>query len=527
MTSAAVERTPPKPWYKSAYQILSTTNHAHIGLLYIAASYIFLVIGGLLALLMRFELATPRGNLVDSNTYSSLFTIHGTLMIFFWAMPVFAGLGNYLIPKMIGAPDMYYPKLNALSFWLFLSAGVLLLASWTNIGWTGYTPLSVITPDVGVDLWILSLHVAGTSSMVGSLNFIITTWRLRRSDIGWWRLPLFVWSWVVTAFIVIFAVPVLAFGLTLLLLDRNLGTGFYLPSAGGDTVLWQHLFWFFGHPEVYILVLPAMGVISEILPRLVKKPIVGYRMIALSTVLIAVLSFGVWAHHMFTTGLSPLTLAPFMIMTMLVAIPSGVKVVNWEATMWGGKIKFNTPTIFTIAFIGTFIVGGITGVFHAAIPVDWHIHDTYWVVGHMHFILFGAISQAAFAATYYYFPYLTKRMYSESLGKIHAITANVGQYMVFLSMMLLGLMGMPRRYYGYVEEYQGLHVVATVGAFLIGIGTAFFLLNMLLSWKFGPKADSDPWQSIKNNMPDFLGEYLNELDKKALQPQEGKHGETR
>ncbi|MEM1964539.1 MAG: cbb3-type cytochrome c oxidase subunit I [Candidatus Caldarchaeum sp.] len=502
----------PAPWYKNVYKILSTTYHAHIGLMYIAASYVFLVVGGVLALLMRWELATPRGGFVDPNTYASLFTIHGTLMIFFWAMPVFAGFANYLLPKMIGAPDMYYPKLNALSFWLFLSGGILLLSSWANIGWTGYTPLSVVTPNPGIDLWILSLHVAGTSSMVGSLNFIITTWRLRRADIGLWRLPLFVWSIVVTAFIIIFAVPVIAFALTLLLLDRNLGTGFYLPSAGGDTILWQHLFWFFGHPEVYILVLPAMGVVSELIPRLVKKPIVGYRMIALSSVLIAVLGFGVWAHHMFTTGLSPLTLAPFMLMTMSVAIPSGIKVVNWEATLWGGKIRFNTPTLFSLSFVATFIVGGITGVFQASIPVDWHLQDTYWVVGHMHFILFGAISQAAFAATYYYFPYLTKRMYSETLGKIHFATANIGQYLVFMSMMVLGLMGMPRRYYAYVEEFQPLHIIATVGAIIIGMGTAIFLVNILMSWKFGPKASEDPWEANKNNMPDFLGEYLNKLD---------------
>ncbi|MDW8360556.1 MAG: cbb3-type cytochrome c oxidase subunit I, partial [Candidatus Caldarchaeum sp.] len=277
----------------------------------------------------------------------------------------------------------------------------------------------------------------------------------------------------------------------------------------------QHLFWFFGHPEVYILVLPAMGVISELIPRLAKKPIVGYRMIALSTVLIAVLGFGVWAHHMFTTGLSPLTLAPFMIMTMSVAIPSGIKVVNWEATLWGGRLRFNTPTLFSLSFVATFIVGGITGVFHAAIPVDWHLHDTYWVVGHMHFILFGAISQAAFAGTYYYFPYFTKRMYSETLGKIHFATANVGQYLVFMAMMGLGLMGMPRRYYGYAEQFQPLHVVATVGALIIGVGTAIFLINILMSWKFGPKAAEDPWDSIKNNMPDFLGEYLNKQEIKA------------
>jgi cytochrome c oxidase subunit 1 len=512
MTVTVEKKPAPTPWYKSLYGILSTTNHAHIGLMYIAASYVFLVVGGILALLMRFELATPQGNFVTADLYSRLFTIHGTLMIFFWAMPVFAGFGNYLIPKMIGAPDMYYPKLNALSFWLFLSGGALLMASWANIGWTGYATLSVMTPEPGIDLWILSLHVAGTSSMVGALNFIVTTWRLRRSDIGLWRLPLFVWSWLATAFIIIFAVPVIAFALTLLLLDRNLGTGFYLPSQGGDPILWQHLFWFFGHPEVYILVLPAMGVISEILPRLVRKPIVGYRMIALSSVLIAVLGFGVWAHHMFVTGLSPLTLMPFAIMSMAVAIPSGIKVVNWEATMWGSRIRLNTPTLFSISFVGTFIVGGITGVFHTAIPVDWHLHDTYWVVGHMHLILYGAISQAAFAGTYYYFPYLTKRMYSEALGKIHFITSNIGQYLVFISMLVAGLMGMPRRYFGYQEQFQLPNVAASVGAFLIGIGTAFFLLNILLSWKFGPKAGEDPWESVKNNMPDFLGEYLNKLD---------------
>jgi heme/copper-type cytochrome/quinol oxidase subunit 1 len=512
MTTQTVSPRIERPWYKNLSAIFTTTHHTHIGMLYIATAYIMFILGGILAAIMRWELATPKGGLVDPDLYSSLFTVHGTLMIFFWAMPIFAGFANYLLPKMIGAPDMYYPKLNALSFWLVPVAASLLLLGWPNVGWTGYTPLSVKMGGVGVDMWILSLHLAGTSSIIGSLNFIITTWRLRRPGIGMWNLPLFVWAMVVTAFIIIFAVPVIAFALTLLLLDRNLGTGFYLSEAGGDPILWQHLFWFFGHPEVYILVLPAMGVVSEMLPRLVKKPIYGYRPIVWSSILIAILGYGVWVHHMFTTGLSITAMVPFMLMTMSVAIPSGVKVVNWEATIFGGKIRFNTPTLFTLSFIATFIVGGITGVFQASIPVDYHLQDTYWVVGHMHFILFGAISQAAFAATYYYFPYFTRRMYSETLGKVHFATANIGQYLVFMSMMGLGLMGMPRRYYEYLPEFQPLHVIATVGAIIIGIGSLIFILNLLISWRIGPQAKPDPWDAAKNQMPDFLGEYMNQQD---------------
>ncbi len=500
------------PWYKSLRRILTTTHHTEIGMLYFAFSYIFLIVGGLFALWMRWELATPEGNVVDANFYNSLFTVHGTLMIFFWATPVFFGFANYMVPKMIGAPDLYYPKLNALSFWLLPVAAALLLIGWPNISWTGYAPLTVIQPDIGVDMWILSLHIVGTSSIIGSLNFIVTIWRLRRPGINFSNMPLFVWSIAVTAFIIILAVPVLAFGLTLLLLDRNFGTQFYIPEGGGDPILWQHLFWFFGHPEVYILVLPAMGIISEILPRLVKRPIYGYKAIAYSTVLIGVLGFGVWAHHMFTTGMSIKALAPFMLMTMAVAIPSGIKVINWEATLYGGKIRFNTPTLFTLSFIGTFIVGGITGVFHAGIPVDFHLQDTYFVVGHFHLILFGAISQAAFAATYYYFPHFTKRMYSETLGKVHFISANVGQYLLYIPMLALGLLGMPRRYYEYLPEFQGLHALATFGAILIGVGTIIFLLNLLISWKKGPAASPDPWDAAKNGMPDFMGEAMNEAE---------------
>jgi len=507
-----VAETSRSPWYKSISRILSTTHHTEIGMLYISSSYIFLILGGLMALWMRWELATPEGNIVDPNFYASLFTVHGTMMIFLWATPVFIGFANYLLPKMIGAPDLYYPKLNALSFWLIPVAGVLLLLGWPSIGWTGYAPLSVSMPGAGVDMWILSLHIIGTSSIIGSLNFIVTVWRLKRPGITFSNMPLFVWAMVVTAFIIILAVPIIAFALTLLLLDRNFGTHFYIPEGGGDPILWQHLFWFFGHPEVYILVLPAMGIISEILPRLVRRPIYGYKAIAYSTVLIGVLGFGVWVHHMFTTGLAINAMVPFMLMTMAVAIPSGVKVVNWEATMFGGRITFNTPTLFTLSFLGTFIVGGITGVFQAGIPVDFQLQDTYWVVGHMHFILFGAISQAAFAATYYYFPYFTRRMYSETLGKVHFAAANIGQYLVFMSMMVLGLMGMPRRYYEYLPEFQAWHAVATLGAIIIGIGTIVFILNLLISWRLGPPAKQDPWDAEKHGMPDFMGEAMNRAE---------------
>jgi len=511
MTVQVGARREEKPWYKSVYKILTTTHHTHIGMLYIAASFVFLLVGGFLALMMRWELASPDVNFINPEAYGSFFTVHGTLMIFFWATPIFFGLANYLLPKMIGAPDMYYPKLNALSFWLIPVSAALLLLGWPAIGWTGYAPLSVIDPSIGVDMWILSLHIIGTSSIIGSLNFIITTWRLRNPRITWRNLPLFVWSILVTAFIVIIAVPVLAFGLTLLLLDRNFGTNFYI-TPDGDPILWQHLFWFFGHPEVYILVLPAFGLLSEILPRLVKRPIYGYRMITYSTIMIGVLSFGVWAHHMFTTGLSIRALAPFMLITMTIAIPTGLKVINWEATLVGARIRYNTATLFCLSAVASMIVGGITGVFHAGIPLDWHIHDTYWVVGHFHLVLFGVISQVGFAAMYYYFPIFTKRMYSETLGKVHFAATNIGQYLLYGSMLALGLMGMPRRYLGYLPEYQPLNILATYGALVIGIGTIIFILNLLISWKIGPRVGEDPWEAEKTGQPDFIGEYYNKQD---------------
>jgi len=507
-------RPPRRPFSKSIYRILTTTHHAEIGLLYIGTAYVFLIAGGLMAVTMRWELATPEGNLVNPDFYASLFTVHGTAMIFLWASPVFLGFINYLLPKMIGAPDMYYPRLNALSFWLLPVAGMLLLLGWPNVGWTGYTPLSVNMPGAGVDMWILSLHLIGTSGILGSLNFIVTTLRLRRPGITFANMPLFVWAALVTAFIIIFAVPVLAFALTLLLLDRNFGTHFYLPQSGGEPILWQHLFWFFGHPEVYILAVPALGIVSELIPRLVRKPIYGYRAIAYSSVLIGILGYGVWVHHMFTTGLSITAMVPFMLMTMAVAIPSGVKVVNWEVTLFGSSIRFNTPTLFTLSTIASFIAGGVTGVFQAAIPVDFHLQDTYWVVGHMHLILFGLISQAAFAATYYYFPYFTNRMYSETLGKVHFAVTTIGQYLVFFSMLALGLQGMPRRYFGYQAEFQPLHIVATFGAILIGIGTIVFMTNLLLSWRKGPEAKPDPWDVAKIGMPDFMGEAIDSAETK-------------
>ncbi|HIQ29278.1 MAG TPA: cytochrome-c oxidase [Candidatus Caldiarchaeum subterraneum] len=521
MTVQVGARREEVPWYKSLRHIFTTTHHTHIGMLYIAFSFIFLLVGGAMALLMRWELAKAGASFLEPSTYASLFTVHGTLMIFFWATPVFFGFANYLLPKMIGAPDLYYPKLNALSFWLLPVAAALLLLGWPAIGWTGYAPLSVTEPGVGVDMWILSLHIAGTSSIIGSLNFIVTTWRLRNPRVTWSNLPLFVWSMIVTAFIVILAVPVLAFGLTLLLLDRNFGTNFYITPEG-DPILWQHLFWFFGHPEVYILVLPAFGLLSEILPRLVKRPIYGYKMIAYSTIMIGVLSFGVWAHHMFTTGLSIRALAPFMIITMTIAIPTGIKVINWEATLVGARIRYNTPTLFSLSAIASMIVGGITGVFHAGIPVDWQLQDTYWVVGHFHLVLFGVISQVAFAGIYYYYPIFTKRMYSETLGKVHFATANIGQYLLYGSMLALGLMGMPRRYFDYLPEFQPLNTLASFGAFVIGIGTLLFVINLLVSWRLGPKAGEDPWEAEKTGQPDFLGEYYNKLDqmKKEEAPQQ-------
>jgi len=403
-------------------------DHKIIGVQYMVTSFIFFLVGGFLAELIRVELLTPTPNLLAANaggTYNSLFTIHATVMIFFFVIPMLAGFGNYVLPLMIGAKDMAFPWLNAFAFWLLPPAGLLLLSGWlvggqAQAGWTSYFPLSSIqySPFDGQTLWAIALHMAGLSSILGAINFVVTIRNMRPAGMGYWNMPLFVWSILATSILAILATPFLAGGLTLMLLDRLAGTGFFNPATGGDALLWPNVFWFYSHPAVYIMVLPGMGILSEVLSVHSRKPIFGYKAVAMSSIGIALLGFTVWGHHLFTT-LAPLYRLPFMLTSMLIAVPTGIKMFSWIATIWGGKIRFTSAMLFALGFLSMFVIGGITGVFLASVPVDVHVHMTYFVVAHLHFVLFGGSVFAIFAGIYHWFPKITGRMLGEGLGKIH------------------------------------------------------------------------------------------------------------
>ena len=478
------------------FRWLTTTNHHEIGILYLANSFLFFLIAGVLALLMRTELAYPGQTIVDPNTYTELFTMHGTTMIFLVSIPILAGFGNLMVPPLIGAKDMAFPRINALSFWLIPVAGVIMWIGAANIGWTGYTPLSVYDKSSGVDMWIVGLQLLGISSTAGAINFLVTIFRHRAPGITFRNLSLFVWSLLVTQGLVLLATPVLAGGLFILLLDRHGITAFLSPDVGGDPIMWQHLFWFYSHPAVYIMILPAMGIISEVIPRLSHKPIFGYKAIALSTVAIGFLSFGVWVHHMFTTGISISARLPFMVITLAIAVPSGIKIFNWIATMWGGAIELKAPMLFAIGFVTMFVIGGINGVFQAPIPLDYPLQDTYWVVAHLHYVLFGGTILGVFAGFYFWFPRMSRRMYSERLARYHFAFTLVGMNLVFFTMHFLGLEGMPRRVFDYNPALWTLNWLATLGAFVLGFGQVFFVANVVWTSLRGPVSDPDPWGEI-------------------------------
>jgi len=479
---------------------LTTTNHHEIGILYLANSILFLLLAGILALLMRAELAYPGATIMNASTYNSLFTMHGTTMVFLVAIPVLAGFANLMVPPLIGAKDMAFPRINALSFWLIPAAGVVLWSGSAAIGWTGYTPLSVFDRSVGVDMWIVALQLLGISSTLGAINFLTTILRHRAPGVNFKNLSLFVWTVLVTQGIVLLATPVLAAGLFVLLLDRHCLTAFLTPAAcsvsGGSAIMWQNLFWFYSHPAVYIMILPAMGIISEVIPRFSHKPIFGYRAIALSTIAIGFLAFGVWVHHMFTTGIDLNARLPFMILTLVIAIPSGVKVFNWIMTMWGGTIELKAPMLFSIGFVAMFVIGGINGVFQAPIPLDYALQDTYWVVAHLHYVLFGGTILAVFAGLYYWYPRMTGRMYSERLALWHFAFTMIGLNLVFFTMHFLGVAGMPRRVFDYDPRLWSLNWLATVGALVLASGQLLFLVNMALSYVRGPVSEADPWGEL-------------------------------
>jgi cytochrome c oxidase subunit 1 len=482
---------------------VTTVDHKRIGILYIATSLVFFGIGGLLSLLMRAQLATPNESFVTRDRYDELFTIHGTTMIFLVVVPIMAGFGNFLVPLMIGARDMAFPRLNAFSYWMFLLGGVVLYSSFlakggpAKAGWTSYPPLSegAFSRGNGQDLWILSLHILAVSSLAGAINFVATIHNMRAPGMTWTRMPLFVWSIEVYAALLIVVLPVIGGGLLLLLLDRQVGTHFFIPDQGGNAVLYQHVFWFFGHPEVYVIILPAMGMISEIIPVFSRKPIFGYKAVAFSSVGIAFISMLVWAHHMFTVGLSWGLQSFFMISTMLVAIPTGVKILNWLATTWRGNLMFDAPLLFALGFIAIFTVGGLTGIYLAAFPLDWQVHDSYFVVAHFHYTLFGGAVFAVFGGLHYWWPKLFGRMLDERLGKWTFWLMFVGFNLTFMPQHFLGLMGMPRRVYTY--DHGGLwewyNLASTIGSGVMALGVLLFAFNAIRTARAGSRAGNDPW----------------------------------
>ncbi len=507
---ATTTLTPAASAYRSGlYEWITTTDHKKIGILYVINSFLFFFIGGLLALGVRTELAQPGLQvLTNEGLYNQLFTMHGTVMIFLFIIPMLAGFGNYVVPLQIGAPDMAFPRINALSFWMLPLGGILLLMGFVtggaaSAGWTSYSPLAQDrvgqavndAAGTGQDLWIMALVLIGTSSILGAVNFLVTIFKMRAPGMTLFRMPILVWTVLVTSVLVLMATPVITSALIMLFIDRNYGGHFFDPVSGGNAILWQNVFWFYSHPAVYVMVLPAMGMISEILPVFSRKPLFGYKAFVFATAGIGALGFSVWAHHMFTTG--SVYLPFFSLMTFLIAVPTGVKMFNWIFTLFRGKLTFSTPLLFALGFLSMFLIGGINGAFSAAVPVDFALHDTYWVVAHLHYVLFGGSVFGVMAGLYYWFPKMTGRMLGEGLGKVQFVLMFVGFNLTFFPMHQLGLAGMPRRIADYAANagWNDLNLVATVGGFIIASSMIPLLWNIFISLRAGKIAGDDPWEA--------------------------------
>ncbi|SQD96113.1 MULTISPECIES: cytochrome c oxidase subunit I [unclassified Parafrankia] len=480
---------------------LRTTSHKDIAVLYTVTSFGFFVLAGILAMMMRAELARPGLQYFSNEQYNQLFTLHGTLMLLMFATPLAFAFANFLVPLQIGSPDVAFPRLNALSYWFFLFGGLMVVAGFltpdgaADFGWFAYAPLNnkTFSPSVGADMWILGLVVSGLGTILGAVNMITTILTLRGPGMTMFRLPIFCWTFLVTSVLVIVAFPVLAGALLSLEADRRFGAHVF-DSENGGAILWQHLFWFFGHPEVYIIALPFFGIISEIIPVFSRKPVFGYKGLVFATIAIGALSIVVWAHHMFVTG--AVLLPFFAVMSFLIAVPTGIKFFNWIGTMWRGNLSFETPMMFCLGFLVTFLLGGLTGVMLASPPIDFHVSDSYFVVAHFHYVVFGTVVFAAFAGTYFWFPKLTGRMMDDRLGKIHFWTVFLGFHLTFLVQHYLGMQGMPRRYadYGPGDGFTTLNTVSTAGSFLLGVSTLPFMYNVWNSYRRGRLAVvDDPW----------------------------------
>ncbi len=477
------------------------TDHKVIGIQYVVTTIVFFIAGGLMAMMFRAELARPGMQFVDNQTFNGLVSVHAALMIFLFVIPAFAGLGNYVIPLMIGAPDMAFPRLNALSFWLLPIAGTMMLLSFVvpggafAAGWTGYAPLSIDQP-LGTVFFNMGVQWAGASSIMTALNFLVTIITMRAPGMTFWRMPLLVWANFTTSLLVVIATPFIAGSQFFVMFDRVMHTNFFEASGGGYVLGYQHIFWFYSHPAVYIMMLPGFGIVSEVISVMARKPIFGYRLMALSLMAILVLGFSVWAHHMFVAGVASWLRIPMMVTSMVIAVPTGIKIFSWLATIWEGRLHFTTPMLFALGFVSMFVIGGLSGIYLAAVPIDIHVSDTYFVVAHIHYVLFGGSLFTIFAGIYYWFPKMTGRMYNERLGKLHFWLTFVGFNVTFFPMHWLGVQGMPRRVSDYDPRFGDLNMIISLASFALGASTIVFLYNMIDSWIRGRKAEANPWRSM-------------------------------
>ncbi|MBN3992346.1 MAG: cytochrome c oxidase subunit I [Nostoc sp. NMS2] len=503
ITGDAPQQEPKTDW-KQYFSF--STDHKVIGIQYIVTAFILFLVGGIFAMIIRGELITPESDLVDRSVYNAMFTMHGTVMLFGWTFPILTGFANYLVPLMIGARDMAFPRLNAVAFWMIPIAAILLMASFfvpggpAQAGWWSYPPVSLQNPTGnlinGQVIWLLAVAISGVSSIMGGINFVTTIVKMRAPGMTFFRMPIFVWNVFSAQIIQLFGLPVLTAGAVMLLLDLTVGTSFFDPTKGGDPVLFQHFFWFYSHPAVYVIILPVFGVFSEIFPVFARKPLFGYKIVAISSLLIAGVSGIVWVHHLYVSGTPGWMRLFFMLTTMFVSVPTGIKVFAWTATIWGGKLRFDTPMLFAFGALILFVFAGITGITLSSVPIDVHVNNTYYVVGHFHYVLYGTVTMGMFAAIYFWFPKMTGRMYYEGLGKLHFWLAFIGTNLNFFPMHPLGLQGMLRRVSSYAPEYEFWNIIASIGGFLLGVSTLPFILNMIGSWIHGEQAPKNPWRAI-------------------------------